>query len=145
MPAWIDELGTGYSIGENTPDWFNTANPLATLDPDREFGVNLIDSDAPEDSVLTDHSQDWQNLNEDIENTEEALDQNINNVVGAGLDIGDYIITAADPNQDAGPWLPTPDWVDWILDYQEEVAIGLVVLVVLWLARPYAGIADSAT
>jgi len=38
----------------------------------------------------------------------------------------------------------TPEWFDWILNHQEEAAIGLVIVLALWLVRPYASGAATA-
>lgn len=39
----------------------------------------------------------------------------------------------------------TPDWLDWVLDNAGLVLAGIAVLAAMFVARPYAGLANSAT
>jgi hypothetical protein len=117
-----DETGTGVQALEWWPDDL-TVNPYSRDtsgdDVDRS-GLSVVD--AP--TLLAESAASGADGLEDVGDW----------AIGGVLDVAD---DATDPL--------TPDWMDWILDHQEEVAIGLVVFAGLYLVRPYAGLADSAT
>lgn len=112
-------MGVFGSAGDWLGEHWGTSDPTAVLDPDRQFGFELIDVEDPDDAVFGETSREWAELDRTIENADDEI--------AAGLeDVWNQSTPDDLPDDPVDPF--TPDWLDWVLNNQEVVALGVVVL-----------------